>query len=119
MLEVIKKRAAIQSYRTQLGTFLAARHGKRSSYTTQQVQQCASEHGLDLLFICYAFAMFTTRDAFNSHHAASGRNCDYDLMRAEIRDTEGSVQATGYAAEHSWVDSEEADNEVGDRGDVD
>ena len=84
MLEANKKRFAILSYRTKLGQFLTSRHGKQAVYTTEQVRQGASDLGLDLLLICYAFAMFCTRETFNSHHAASARHCDYDSMRNEI-----------------------------------
>lgn len=109
MSEATKQRFAIQSYRTKLGDFLNTRHGNRASYTTEQVRQGASELGLDLILICYAFAMFCTRDAFTAHHAATGRHCDYDSMQAEIAavDLSGSTADPDLPA--SELDSHEAD----------
>lgn len=106
----IIKQAAIQSYRTRLGEFLLTRHGRRASYTTEQVRQGASELGLDLILICYAFAMFCTRDVFNAHHTATGRHCDYDSIQEEIAAVDLSVPIASPDSEACGIDSHDADS---------
>lgn len=112
----INKQAAIQSYRTRLGEFLLTRHGRRVCYTTEQVRQGASELGLDLILICYAFAMFCTRDSFNAHHAATGRHCDYDSMQAEIAAADFPVPIASQGAEGCRLDPHGADSGDMDSG---
>lgn len=87
MLQALKKRSAIKSYRKKLGPYLVKNYGKQKHYTPAQVRKGAEAQGLDPIALCYGMAMYTSRDDFNSYHQSTGQNCDYDTMRGEIADT--------------------------------
>ncbi len=82
--------AAIRSYRNKIGPWLQSRYGWHAKYTPLQVRTCALSTGVNLDYLCYAYAMYCARADFNAHHAATGETCDghacnYDAMLTEIR----------------------------------
>jgi hypothetical protein len=101
-----KLRTAVQSHRARLGAFLTARHGRRAAYTTEQVRQGVAELGLDLLFLCHALARFCTRKDFEAHHATSGCQCCYDLLRDENAKLE-ALMSGGVVADSGELDADE------------
>jgi hypothetical protein len=112
MLKTIKKRLAIRSYRNKLGPWLQRRYGGRANYTPLQVRNCALSTGVNLDYLCFAYAMYCTRDDFNAHHAATGETCDghvcnYDAMQAEIgagAPVSGSSHSFGSDEGGGWSD---------------
>ena len=83
MLRVIKRRFAIRDFRKKLGPYLERQFGWQAKYSPQQVRSGTSALHLSFADICYAYAMFCTQADFDSHHAASGEQCDYETMHAE------------------------------------
>lgn len=108
MIKMIKKRVAIRSYRSKIGPWLQRRYGGRANYTPLQVRNCALSTGVNLDYICYAYAMYCSRDDFNAHHAATGETCNYDTMQAEIgvgTPVSGSNHSFGSDRDGGWSDS--------------
>ncbi len=83
MLEIIRRRLAIRSYRKRLRPFLEQHFGWRVNYTPKEVRSGATTLGLSTVSLCYAYAMFCTPGAFAAYHAATGEHCDYSTMLAE------------------------------------
>ena len=90
MINAIKKRLAIRSYRNKLGPWLEQNFGWRATYSPKQVRSGVSTLGLFPDPLCYAYAMFCTRSDFDAHHAATGEACDYDAMQSEVFAIESS-----------------------------
>jgi hypothetical protein len=83
LLQSFRRRQTIRSYRRRLGPALRKRYGRQTTYTPVQVRRTAYETGCPVDELCIAYAMYCSRDDFDSHHAAIGVQCDYDSMRAE------------------------------------
>lgn len=113
MFKAIKKRLAIRSYRNKLGPCLQRRYRRHANYTPLQVRNCARSTGVSLDYLCFAYAMYCTRDDFNAHHAATGETCDgqacdYDAMRGEIGagvPVSDSGHSFGSDSDGGWFDS--------------
>ncbi len=122
MLQALKKRRAIQSYRKKLGPYLVKGYGKSKNYTPAQVTAGAQNLGLDIMLLCYAMAMYTSRDDFNSYHHSTGQSCDYDTMRGEIADSSsgwfsGLFGADGFDSCHHHGHHDIGGHDFSDGGD--
>ncbi len=106
MWKFLRKRRALRSYKTTLATKLRKRYGRERHYTPEQVKTTARDAGVSNAFICFAFAMYCDREAFDAYHLAAGESCDYVAMREEIGPIVG-VDGTGF----------DASDFVGDGGD--
>jgi hypothetical protein len=85
-LRSFAKRRAIRSYTRRLPGLLVRDYGFSRSYTPLQVRRTVERSGLSVAYSCYAIAMFSDRDSFDRFHHATGEQCDYAGMRAEIAD---------------------------------
>ena len=117
MLKALKKRIAIRSYRNKLGPCLQRRYGRRPNYTPLQLRNAALSSGVNLEYLCFAYAMYCTRENFDAHHAATGETCDghaciYDAMQAETG-AGGPVSGSGHSFDSS---DNSADSGGGDGG---
>jgi hypothetical protein len=111
MIQAVKKRLAIRSYRKKLGPWLEQNYGWRATYSPKQVRSGASTLGLATDPLCYAYVMFCTRSDFDAHHAATGEACDYDAMHFEVSAIESSGSAASHGGDSGGFDS------AGDSGD--
>ena len=84
MLRAIRKWMALRSYRRKLAPKLVERYGRSRHYSVAQVRVTAEQLGLNMDFLCYAYAGFCEREAFDEHHAALGEVCDFVTMREEV-----------------------------------
>ena len=84
MFKWIRKRLALRSYRRKLGPALLARYGRAKHYSVNQIRVTADKLGLDTDYICYAYACFSERAAFEEHHVMLGESCDWGAMRSEV-----------------------------------
>jgi uncharacterized membrane protein YgcG len=119
MLQVIKRRIAIRSYRKKLGPYLERQFGWQANYSPKQVRSGASSLRLSIRDICYAYAMYCTPVDFNSHHAATGEHCDYATMHAETMSFGTGSQVESSSHHHSgsgWFDSHGHDSGSHDSG---
>jgi hypothetical protein len=84
MWRFLRKRRALQAYRTTLFKQLRRTYGRKLYYSPTEVTMAARDLRVaNDAFICYALGMFCEREAFVAYHAARGETCDYDAMRAE------------------------------------
>ena len=84
MWKFLRKRRALQAYRTTLFRQLRRTYGRKLYYSPSEVTSAARDLRVaNELFLCYALGMFCEREAFVAYHAARGESCDYDAMRAE------------------------------------
>ena len=103
----IQKRRAIRRYRRRLGSALRRRYGREQHYTPEQVESTVVTKGLGIDFLCFALAMYCSRESFNAYHAARGEVCDYDAMRSDA-----GVGACDGAPVDAWRDADEPDRLV-------
>ena len=90
----IRRRRAINIYAKRLGPLLKRRYGRSGKYTAGQIRQTATNAGMPLSDICFAYAMFMNQKDFDSHHRELGETCDYQAMRQEIADLHFSGDRT-------------------------
>lgn len=91
MLQALRVRRAIRSYKKKLGPYLVKNYGKQTHYKPQQVRKGIDDLNLSVDSGCFAYAMYTSKDDFDAHHASTGEICDYDVMRATIGDVDSSM----------------------------
>jgi len=48
------------------------------------VEETAREAGLPMDDLCYALSVYCNQEDFDAYHAASGEECNYWQMRAEV-----------------------------------
>lgn len=86
-----------------IGRALRRKHGKRKYYRPKEIERAANDCGYPIDWHCWAYAIFASRSEFRALHAASGEDCDYDAMKAEII----GEAATGIAhvpdVDPSWI----------------
>ncbi len=83
----IVKYFAVKGYCRKLAPLLARRYGRSKHYTPGQVRRTVEEGGLNLAYICYAYALFVSQAAFDSVHQEMGESCNYNTMLSEIAHT--------------------------------
>jgi hypothetical protein len=107
MIQAIKTRLAIRSYRNKLGPYLEQQYGWRATYSTREVRAGANSLGLSSASLCFAYAMFCSRADFDAHHAVTGESCDYDAMKSQVAGIESASDHDGHTgdAESGWFDS--------------
>jgi hypothetical protein len=81
-----------------VGNELLRRHGKRSSYMPKQIERAVERAGFPIDVSCWAMSLYSSRENFNEHHAATGEVCDYAAMKSEM------VLAMTDGASSSWFD---------------
>ena len=84
MFTTLKKRLAIRSYVRKLGPALRRRYGRQHHYTPEQVRRTASLTSVNTDYLCYAYCIYCSREAFELHHRQTGEPCNYDAMRTEV-----------------------------------
>jgi hypothetical protein len=84
MLAILKKRWAIRSYVKRLGPVLRRRCGRKRYYTPEEVRRAARASGVNTDYLCYAYCIYCSREAFDQHHRQTGEPCNYDTMCQEI-----------------------------------
>ena len=60
---------------------------EQKHYTLTQIRRGAKNLEIDTMLICYAIAMYSSREDFNIYHQMTGQDCNYDMMRGEIINT--------------------------------
>jgi len=84
MWKFLRKRRALQAYRTTLFKQLRRTYGRKLYYSPAEVTSAAGQlRGIHEAFVCYALGMYCERAVFDAYHAAKGETCDYDAVRAE------------------------------------
>lgn len=93
-------------------------YGQAKKYTPKQIYSTADRHGLQLLYICYAMAMFSEQWQFEQYHREIGEDCNYGDMRSEVGEKffggETSFDmsyASGTSFESSGYDSSDISSE--------
>ena len=86
MLEGARKWIAIRRYVKGLGPELRKRYGRANQYTPAVVKRTVEERGYNQNCLCYALAIYCSRQDFDAYHRATGEACDYDAMRGEVAD---------------------------------
>jgi hypothetical protein len=81
-----------------VGEELVRRHGKKKYYLPRQIGDAAEACGYAVDVHCWAYCIFTTPEAFDTLHAASGEACNYAAMKAQVL----ADLATG--GSFSWLD---------------
>lgn len=84
MLDLARKRIAIQSYRKRLGDHLDRKHLEHRSFTVPEVRAAARELGLSSEFLIYAYARYCSKESFDAHQRAVGTHESYEAIRKEI-----------------------------------
>lgn len=95
-----QKRRTLRAFRRQLAPALVARYGRAASYTPAQVTRTAEALGLSTVHLCFAYAMFSERRAFDTFHAERGEPCDYDAMRDVVQDHGSHLLWSGTDTHH-------------------
>ena len=107
-----RKRKALESYRYLLGARLRGTHGRKETYSVDEVLGTARAHKLSDTFLCYALAMYCDREAFDAYHREHGEvACNYDRLWRELS------QAVSYqriAVMPAELDADEALGDVVD-----
>ncbi len=120
MLNAIKRRLAIRSYRTRLGAKLRERYGGGSRrYTTAQVTRTVEECGFNTGYLSYALFMYCEREDFTEYQASRGENLGYDDMQHLIGSGPSGYDVTPSEASfthESSPDSRGSDLESSDAG---
>ena len=106
-----RKRRAIKSYVKKLPRLLAKDYGRSAHYRPLQIKRTIERAGLDVVYSCYAVAMFSLREDFTQFHTDVGENCDYDAMRAEVGHSHFSGDA-GFTVDDIWNSFPEHSSEV-------
>lgn len=83
MFRWLRKRRAIRAYRTELGTSLRARHGRKAHYTPEEVKGQLRAGRMSDEFRCYALAMYCDWRTFDAYHHAEGVSRNYWGMHNE------------------------------------
>lgn len=83
-LKALRMRRVTRDYARKLPKLLGQDYGFSRSYSPRQVTSTIERYGLNSDYSCYAILMFSDRAAFEQYHQASGENCNYDAMRAEV-----------------------------------
>lgn len=81
-----KKNRAIKSYINKLPTLLLKNYGKSQKYTPEQIRETIENHGLNLIHLGYAMAMFSNRDAFNAYVHKYNLKWKYNHFKKEVAD---------------------------------
>jgi hypothetical protein len=105
MWRYLKKRRAIRSYRTKLATKLRQRYGREKHYSPEQVRSAAVDSSVSVDWLCYAYALYCTQEAFDEHHRVVGEQCDYVAMRGELMNVTGVSEGELSAFDVSSGDS--------------
>ena len=82
-----EKKEAVRVYLGKVGPDLRRKHGKRSSYSPEQVRRSVESQGLGVDYMCFAYCMYCSPADFALVHAATGEVCDYLAMRSLVGDT--------------------------------
>ena len=106
--ERIRKRKAICGYVRKLPRLLAQDYGRRTQYTPAQIISTIERYHLNGIYSCYAIAMFSARDAFDSFHEANGEHCSYEAMHGEI-----AGDYFGGSTDFGFSDTTLSDNNAG------
>lgn len=67
-----------------VGEELVRRHGKKKYYTTGEVRDSALASGVADVFVCWAYCIYCSPEAFKALHDALGESCDYAKMKAQV-----------------------------------
>jgi hypothetical protein len=81
-----------------VGDRLLKRRGKRKSYSVMDITEAVLDAGFSVDHSCWAYALYTSREEFEAHHAATGEVCDYAVMKSEM------FAAMTDGASSSWFD---------------
>lgn len=107
MINWIQKHLALRSYRRKLRPALVRRYGRGRHYSINQVRVTCELLGLDVRFLCYAYAAFCEPGEFTDYHEALGLSCDRDAMREVL--IEGHDDLATDVADSCWHDVEAYD----------
>lgn len=87
-----------KAYAKDVGQILVHKYGKQKFYTPRQVKQASSQSRYTVDWHCWAMCLYSSPADFNDYHAATGENCDYAAMKAEM------ATALTDGASESWFD---------------
>ena len=90
--------ADLRAFGKSVGDELIRRHGKQKTYKPKQVQSAVERLGFPLDWGCWAMSLYSPREEFEAHHAATGEVCDYGAMKSEM------TAALTDGASNSWFD---------------
>src|SRR6185369_14707630 len=82
-----------------VGRDLVENYGKKQYYTPLEVRNANRRQQIPIDFSCWSFAMFSSRDDFDTYHQARGEVCDYVAMKTEML---SSVSSSSESS--SWFD---------------
>ena len=81
-----RKNRAIKSYISKLPTLLVRGYGKSQKYLPDQIVAAVEYHGLNLIHVGFAIAIFSTNDEFKSYVSKARLKWKYKDMKKEVAD---------------------------------
>lgn len=94
----------------RVGQDLIRHHGKRSTYSVQQVKAANRRQGISIDVGCWSHAMFNSREDFEKLHAGRGEACDYTEMKREMLDAASAHHEGGwFDFDLSWIEFPDLD----------
>ncbi len=86
ILSNYRKNRAIKSYISKLPALLSRVYGQSQKFSPEQINEASKYLGLNLYYIKYALAVFSTRYEFNSYVGKAGLKWKYKILRKEVAD---------------------------------
>ncbi len=68
----------------KVGAELDRSHGKRKTYSIDQIRNASRNQRIPIDWECWAYAFFAAKDDFVRFHQESGEKCDYDFMNRKM-----------------------------------
>jgi len=84
MFPKIRKKRVLKSYVGELPELLKKDYGRCRDCTVEQVSGSLKRHNFNREYAIYAYAIFSSRDAFNESFPENGTK--YESLRKEIAD---------------------------------
>jgi hypothetical protein len=81
MFRFLKRRRAIKTYVFRLSLELLRRFDERTFYSMDQINRVFEGGKYDKTYISYAYALFCSRDEFDSYFSQLNVKCTYDGLR--------------------------------------
>jgi hypothetical protein len=93
LLGWFNKRRAKKAYAARLPSLLESRYGKAAHYSPQQIKSTVDDAQMSNEYLCYAIAMFASRDDFQRHYVTQplALGLDYDRLRSEMASPDSSL----------------------------
>ena len=88
-----------------VGNDLVKNYGKKPYYTPLEIRNANRRQGIQLDVSCWSYAMFSSREDFDSYHQSLGETCDYVAMKSDmLSSVSGASDTSLFDFDLSWIE---------------